>query len=420
MKKFVFLAVLAAALCCVPAWGETYLWSNHFTWSRLAGGKSSYGGSEFTRLYLDIEDDDTVATEAHMSLTGTMTIAGGSYSFWNGTEDEPVSGKSVSFNLISTDMTLGEEYLAYQPVNDAGGLVTFYNAAETGMNGQRVTWEFPDMPELNGQGTVPNFLSTAQQLSSSAPYVEMTRSGGNYTGLRWRVVKPSNTEQALSVGTPSRVQVRVFNHDEKRLYSGKWQNFDADKTLEGTVTFDNAIPEADLCFVSVRFRPDRSIFACYTWNFDNSTENSDAGIASWGDLANAPLKIKEGKTATVTVTMKENFSPSERKRKGFIGDTNVLSASSEEKDRTVTLVLKGLKPGKTTIRLFYRQHDPESKINDTHYIVSTAREVWVTDEDGNVPGEGGSSSGGGGCDAGALTGGLALLLAIPMLRRRRG
>ena len=79
---------------------------------------------------------------------------------------------------------------------------------------------------------------------------------------------------------------------------------------------------------------------------------------------------------------------------------------------TATLTLQGLKPGKTTVRILYYE-------DEKHYSTSTAREVWVTDAEGNVPGSGGGSGGGGGgCDM--LVGGLAFLLAIPLLRRRRG
>lgn len=416
MKKFVFLAAVTALMTvALPAWAATHLWSNHTTRSFLSDGRSVYDAAGFGWLYLDVEDDDTVATEAHLRALGNMTFIGGSYSFWNGTEYEPVSGTIKTFKMISTDMELGDDFLAYRPVNDQGRYISFYNAAETGLNGREVRWEFSDMPELNGKATIPNFLSTAQQMTNAVPYVELTRSGGNVTGLQWRVVKSSNTGQALSMTTRSRVRVRIYNHDENRLYNSGWQNFDANATLEGTATFDTAIPESDLCRVDVSFRPDRATASCYTWQFASRTDNSDAGIASWGDLTDTPLKIEQGKTATVTVTMKDNFHFSAREKKVFVGDESVLSVSTEDSDSaTATLSLEGLKHGKTTIRILYYE-------NGKHYSTSTAREVWVTDASGNIPDNsdtGSSNSGGGGCYV--LANGLALLLAIPLLRRKRG
>ncbi len=116
--EFVFLAVLAAALCCAPAWGETYLWSNRITRSHLSEGRSVYDAAEFGWLYLDVEDDDTMATQAHLNEVGTMPFVGDNFSFWNGSEYEAVSGTVETFNMIFTDMALGEEFLGYRPVND--------------------------------------------------------------------------------------------------------------------------------------------------------------------------------------------------------------------------------------------------------------------------------------------------------------
>ena len=311
MKKFVFLAVLAALMSVAPPASATpYLWSRHHSWARLVDGRSAYMGSEFLRLYLYAEIDDVEATTEYMNATGSMTIAGGSYTFWNGTADEAVPGTEKTFNLTAV-MDLGDDYLEYQPINNSGELIVFRDAAETGLNGQRVRWEFPTHPELNGQATVPNFKSTAQQLASSVPYVELIRSGGNATRVDYRVVHPSKTGSALSTSAASSIQISLYGHDDTLLWCSEWQSFGAGATPQGTVTLDTPIAEDSLWYVHVRLQHGNEPY-WYSWSF--------------------------------------------------------VSAADDEN-----------KNGKNT-----------------------------------------SSSGGGGCDAGALAGGLALLLAIPLLRRRRG
>ena len=423
------LAALMAVALCAPAWAATYLWSNHMTSSRLVDGRSFYEGSGFNRLYLDVEDDDTAATDAHVNATGTMTIVGGSYTFWNGTDYEDVSGTIKSFPLKAI-MSAGDDYLEYQPINDAGkSIEAFYGAAETGLNGREVRWEFPAMPELDGKATVPNFRSTAQQLSTYVPYVELVRSGGNVTGVNWRIVHPSDTAKALSLPTASMVQVRLIMHSGSIPSAWSlWQRFDAGATPKGTFDLSEllskssaSISEADVCNVMVRIVPDRtSNYACYSWTFDKSTVDDDAGIASWGDLAQTPLKIKEGETATVTVDLKDGYFLTGRKDKVFVGDASILSATATGAGtRTATLSLKGLKPGKTTVRLFYYHQD---STGDMHHASSVAREVWVTDENGEIPsGSGGDtgSGGGGGCDVG-IFGALSLaIVGAALIARKR-
>lgn len=414
------LVALMAVALAAPAWAETYLWANQITFSRLVDGKSFYEGSGFDHLYLDVEDEDTVATDAHVSATGSMTIVGGSYTFWNGTADEAVSGTIKSFP-VKAIMSAGDDYLEYQPINDAGDLIEeFYGAAETGLNGREVRWEFPAMPELDGKATVPNFRSTAEQLKNYVPYVELVRSGGNVTGVKYRVVHPSDTSKALALPTASLVQVRVYDHDPKRRYSSRWQRSDANTTPEGTLDFDTPIPEADVCYVDVRLLPDRSVDACYTWRFPVSTTNDDSGIASWGELATTPLKIVKGETETITVSLKDDYRLSTRPTKLFVGDASVLDASATGAGTTTaTLSLRGANYGKTTVRLFYYD------VNyDYHYASSVAREVWVTDENGEIPSGGGGETstggGGGGCSSagfGALS--LAIVGAALIARKRQ-
>ena len=418
------LAALVTMALAAPAWAATYLWSNHMTSSRLVDGRSFYEGSGFNRLYLDVEDDDTAATDAHVNATGTMTIVGGSYTFWNGTDYEDVSGTIKSFPLKAI-MSAGDDYLEYQPINDAGkSIEAFYGAAETGLNGREVRWEFPAMSALNGSARVPTFRSVAQQLSTYVPYVELVREGENVTGVDWRIVHPSDTSKALSLPTASRVQVRLDMHSGSVPNAFTlWQDFDADATPKGTFDISrllssrglSSIPEADVCYVTMRIVPDRSTDACYHWTFDKSTVDDDAGIASWGELATTPLEIVEGETATVTVGLKDGYFLTGRKDKVFVGDASILDASATGAGTNrATLSLKGLKPGRTTVRLFYYHRDDSG---DSHHASSIAREILVTDAEGNIPG--GGEGGGGGCDVG-IFGALSLaIVGAALIARKR-
>ena len=406
------LAALMAVALCAPAWAETYLWSRHHSSALLVDGKSNYEGAAFGIVNLYVDDDDRMPTPAYMSVTGSMTIVGGSYTFWNGTEDEAVSGTIKSFPLKAA-MDATDDYLEYGPINGSGSFVRFYDAADTGLNGREVRWEFPAMPELDGKATVPNFRSTAQQLKTYVPYVELVRSGGNVTGVKFRVVHPSAPSKALSLSNGSDLRVNFFDHDDNELWRSEWKTFAVGETVEGTYTLGTPIPESELCYVHVRFW-DRDFL--YSWSFAIGWTNDDSGIASWGELATTPLKIVKGDTETITVSLKDGYRLSTRPTKLFVGDASILDASATGAGTTTaTLSLRGANYGKTTVRLFYK-HGP----NSNHYSSSVAREVWVTDENGEIPsGSGGDTgSGGGGCDAG-IFGALSLAIVGAALSRRR-
>ena len=269
MRKFAFLAVLAATLCCAPAWAETYLWSRHHSIARLVDGKSVYDGAEFYGVLLSVQDDDREATQAYLDAEGSLTIYEGSYTFWNGTADEAVNGIDKTFPL-KADMEIGYT-LDYMPVNASGKAFNFFRgAADTGLNGKPVIWEFPTQPELNGRTTVPNFRSTAQQLATYVPYVELVRSGGNITGIRYRMVVPSDTVSALSMPHASSVEVSLWN--DARLFRSDWRRFDANERQEDIVTLSTSIAEADVRYVHVRFW-DGDIL--YSWSFVISETDKD-------------------------------------------------------------------------------------------------------------------------------------------------
>ena len=319
-----------------------------------------------------MEDYDVVATEAYKNAKGTLTLTGGEYTFRDESEisvSDPLEVRA--FDLKQTGITVGKKGIWYMMTDARGNEISFRGAADTGLNGKTVRWKFPEYPELNGQGKIPKFRSTARQLKDFVPYVELIRSAKGIAGVRWYFVKPGETANALKVPDALRVHVRVWDHTKVAFaYRNKWQDFKKGTIPQGTETFKTAIPEKDFCWVEVIFRVDDGRHA---WRFSPRPE-SDEGIADRDGLA-GPVTLKAGETRKVTVKMGEGFKLVPRAKKVLAGDGSILSAGAEQTDGTVTLSLKGLKPGRTTVRFIY-YHDGKG---DTHQRITTPCEVVVTD-----------------------------------------
>ena len=108
------------------------------------------------------------------------------------------------------------------------------------------------MSSLDGEGTIPNFRTTQQQLASFVPYVEYIRSGSNVTGLRWRIVNPSDVD--TPVVQTEKMRFRVMNVDkaDENFYKGTWLDIEAGESPEGTLTFDTPIAESELWAIEAR------------------------------------------------------------------------------------------------------------------------------------------------------------------------
>ena len=142
--------------------------------------------------------------------------------------------------------------------------------ADNGLNGVNVSWNFPDMSSLNGQGRIPAFRTTQEQLASFVPYVEYVYNGSNVTGLKWRVVKASDT--ATPVAQDFRMRFRVMNVYKEsyvNFYSGSWIDIASGNVPEGTITFDAPIAASEIWGIRVRLythweedSPER-----YEWRF---------------------------------------------------------------------------------------------------------------------------------------------------------
>ncbi len=105
------------------------------------------------------------------------------------------------------------------------------------------------MPSLNGKYTVPNYLTTREQLEKHVVlYFEFIRSGENVTGINWRIVKDSDTSTPVVLDYPVNfLRFRVWNNEEERILNVR-PNFyiEPGRTPEGTYMFDSPIKESDI------------------------------------------------------------------------------------------------------------------------------------------------------------------------------
>ena len=139
-------------------------------------------------------------------------------------------------------MSLAFTSLQYVPKDSEGNNLSFVLSADNGLNGVGVSWSFPDMPSLNGQDTIPDFRTTQQQLASFVPYVEYIRSGSDVTGLKWRVVKASDTSTPVPQDFKMKFTIGgIGNHDNVLLVGGDEYEIEAGETPEGTFTFNEPI-----------------------------------------------------------------------------------------------------------------------------------------------------------------------------------
>ena len=275
MKKYIvlFMAVCIAAVSS-SAFG-VYVDKDHYSIATLNDGKPDYSDARFNYMEFSVGDTGITASADNMKLSGTLTFSGGNYSFWNGKEMQKVSGTQQTFKLgIPSWVNLGDE-VEFYPLTDTGSTLRFGIEADNGFNGVTGTWNFPDMPSLNGSLTLPNFLTTAQQLENHVVYFDFIRSGENVTGLNWRVVKASDPSTALTLDFPVNfLRFRAWNFDGTRIVNLKPSCYvNPGNVAEGSFDFDSPVKESDIRRVMTKFYVyDEEADKCYNWNYFTPTE----------------------------------------------------------------------------------------------------------------------------------------------------
>ena len=269
VKKLLLCFVLVTAMVSA-AFGEVSLYTAHRSIAGLTDGRSDYSQARFLNFFVAAVDFEAEATQADLNLTGSMTFSGGRYSFWDSKKEmHSISGNSYTFDLASESwLNVGDE-LGYQPLTASGDEAIFCLAADGGLNGVNVSWNFPDKPSYNGRGTIPNYRTTQEQLASYVPYVEFIRSGSQVTGIVWRVVNPSDTSKAVSQNFGMSLNVGIRDKYGDSIYSGPWEYIEPDNAPEGTVLFDEPLDESEIWSVQVYLNDD---LCTNRWHFCKSSE----------------------------------------------------------------------------------------------------------------------------------------------------
>ena len=273
VRKFLACLVVVV-LWCTCAFADWMLNTAHRSITDFVNGKPDYTNARFLGIWSAAADWSGVATQEDVNLTGSMTFSGGNYSFWNGRNGGMLtnSGTQRTFGLAST-MDVGGG-LVYMPTTAMGDYLVFCLSADDGLNGVNVSWNFPDKPSYNRQAIFPDYMTTQEQLELYVPYVEYISSGSQVTGLRWRVVNPNNTSEAVTFDF--NVGFRVFGVWDVGgyyLYANQWEYIEAGNPVSGEVTFDSPINEADIQFILAAWNyGEGSAERIYQWYFCKPSE----------------------------------------------------------------------------------------------------------------------------------------------------
>ena len=275
MVKKLLACVMMLLLTVSGAWAGARLEPEHYSSATLKGGKADYSEARFDHMDIAVEDTGLIVTEENMSLTGSLTIAGGNYSFWNGKELQKVSGTQQTFRLgLSSWSNIGGN-AEFSPLSDSGSTLNPGLEADNGLNGVAMSWNFPAMSSLDGEFTMPTFLTTAEQLEKHVVYFEFVRSGENVTGINWRIVKASDTSTPVSLDYPANFyRFRIWNFDGERIYDFAPSFYiRPGQTPEGVLTFDSPIQESAIWrIMTMLITYDEECEKEYKWNYFTPTE----------------------------------------------------------------------------------------------------------------------------------------------------
>ena len=376
VKKLLLCFVLVTAMVSA-AFGEAELWHSHISLADLTDGKTDYSNARFNALYFTVIHNDVPVTKETDHLTGSITLSGGRYSFWNGREIQKVAGTPMTYKLGLETWLVSGDQAAYQPFDDAGGELKLGIEANNGLNGVSMSWNFPDDPSMNGTFTMPNFLTTQEQLNNGVLYFEFIRSGDVVTGINWRIVKASDTSAPAVQDFRMRFNTfEVWNYDEEKIYNSSphiW--IEAGETPEGVYEFDNPIKESEIWRVRTRlYAYDEEIRKIYTWEYFTELE-PDMQLwsrhASNASLVNGRASYNNAQFANVYFLI-ENWKPMVTEVKHFTdagrltipgGGYTLVNADTGGTLSTVT--------GDTTLKLRF---DTEGGIDDDYVEYETVND----------------------------------------------
>ena len=396
MKKITMLLVLCFFLSVGAgmAAAAPTLEINHESDALLVDNKTVYDNAFFRCISFRVWEDRT-HTESDKTHTGTLIIQKGTYSL-------DKAGKWV--DVIEQDKIFDLKYaygdstnVAFAPWTD-GGFTEFYKAAESGLNGKGFSWS---VLGSIGSGTIHNFRTTQAQLTSYAPYAEITASG-----ITFRMVKSSDPSKAAGVPFTGSYAADAFDIDGNRIAKSEPVDCNANEAVSGTIPL-SAEALQKISFIRVRARvyenPANSDYLYnYVWFFWRTVKTNE-GVAD--ESALVPLKLKVGEQATFSVVFKPDYfgidsTRVQMKTPLIIGDKSLVETSwtYDSNTRTYSVTVKGLKSGTTDLSIYYeKKYDGYGTTTDYRTVP-----VQVTVEGPSGGGSCCSDSGGsgGGCDAG--------------------
>ncbi|MBR0256219.1 MAG: putative Ig domain-containing protein [Synergistaceae bacterium] len=296
---------------CKPSNPSTWLWQNHLNTASLTNGKSDYSTASFDSLYFDVRaDEQIIVEEKHFTDAGRLTIPGGGYSLMDDDTGDELgvsvpSGQDRTYKLrMYNGVTLDDDYVEYQPINDSGINLAFSGGAETGLNGKTVSWTFPAELNFDGSTTVCNFKSTAEQLVQGVPYVEVVSADGYITGVIYRIVRASDTATAINPGYNTDFRLYI-NKKSGNSYRTRWLN----NQSSGTWHLDVPQPVSDMSGIRARLRihDPAADGAVYQWKFKvsspivitttslpNATANSSYSVTLQADTSGVTWAVASG------------------------------------------------------------------------------------------------------------------------------
>lgn len=187
VKKLLACFILLLVAVSV-AWSETSLRIEYRILAGITDGQADYSDSRFGCLRVRVRDDDP----ADEMIPGTLTLSGGNYLYYDGDELKSVSGTSQTFTLRPRD---DRKY--YLLRNKEGSEIRLALENENGLEGVTASWNFPDRPSMNSETVITRFKTVQEQLNSFVPYFEYILDGSKVTGIRWRIVNPSDTSKPV-------------------------------------------------------------------------------------------------------------------------------------------------------------------------------------------------------------------------------
>ena len=272
-KALCGILLLAALLSFAPAAGadvELELFSWYSSQVCLFDDKPDYDTTLFDCLFLEL-DSKIAANDLHMNAKGTITV-NGSFKYQEGEDTEKtVTNGSASVALIPIT-NIGEplSYLSHTP---------FWGDAVAGgsLNGKKVSWTFDDTTDLqDGEATLPNFISTKDQLAAAVPYITLNRDSSKaLTGFTVSMVRPGDPTTPMAV---ENLRLMVAFESETAWGAYKWADGSTWKDYAGaplTETLNEPIAEQDFTGIEVSVRKDDDV--AYRWLFLSSIV-SDEGL----------------------------------------------------------------------------------------------------------------------------------------------